>query len=309
MSFRELGALAWPIAHAMTLVEVGARTAVLSDAMASGVTARPSTESLDLVCAWTAASDVRQIDDRTTGTTLTETYVYDGQGRLAVATGPWGTGGAQTRLCYSYDAKGNLDTTTAGWDYDWNLENLMTATKVSGIQQQASTYDALGRRAKVEGTSSSTWTVSIFSGQDVLFEKTNSGATTKYVYAAGLRIARVDCTSANPPVCATSYYLGDALGSTRQVRKADRSLTFSADYEPFGKPYAVTGSEAYKYTSEKHDEPTGLVYPTARHHDPTIRRFASKEDGGVSRDGGSRRTLPRPGRASPARTHVLRIIL
>lgn len=28
---------------------------------------------------------------------------------------------------FAYDANGNFDTKTGGWDYDWNPENLMTA--------------------------------------------------------------------------------------------------------------------------------------------------------------------------------------
>jgi len=38
---------------------------------------------------------------------------------------------------------------------------------------------------------SSAWTVSIFSGQDVIFEKDNAGAVTRYVTANGMRIAKI----------------------------------------------------------------------------------------------------------------------
>lgn len=50
---------------------------------------------------------------------------------------------------------------------------------------------------------------------------------------------------------------------------------FSAEYEPFGKAYRVTGSEAYRYAGEKHDDLTGLVYLKARQYDLDIGRFDS----------------------------------
>jgi len=86
-----------------------------------------------------------------------------------------------TTTSFTYDANGNLDTKTGGWDYDWNPENLMTVAKLNGVPQQSYVYDGLGRRVKVDGTSASTWTVSIFSGMDPIYEKDQSGAITKYV--------------------------------------------------------------------------------------------------------------------------------
>lgn len=140
---------------------------------------------------------------------------------------------ASATTSFTYEANGNLDTRTAGWDYDWNAENLLTVAKQSGAQQQAYVYDGLGRRVKVDGTSASTWTVSIFSGMDVLFEKDQANAVTKYVYANGMRIAKIT------PTGAVQYYLGDHLGSTRKVLDASRATVFSTDYEPFGKPYNI----------------------------------------------------------------------
>ena len=86
-----------------------------------------------------------------------------------------------------------------------------------------------------------------------------------------MRIAKIN------PDNSVYYYLADHLGSTRQVRKADRSLVFSTDYEPFGKPFGVNGSEAYKFTGEKHDDPTGLVFLRARQYDPETGRFLSPD--------------------------------
>jgi RHS repeat-associated protein len=194
---------------------------------------------------------------------------------------------------FAYDADGNFYTKTGGWDFDWNSENLMTSASENGARKQAYAYDGLGRRVKVEGSDPNKWTVSIVSGQEVLFEANlerdgagtvTTKSTTKYVYGAGMRVARIDCTPSPfdpslPPVCTTYYYHGDHLGSTQKMTKHARGtpIVFSAGYDPFGKPYAVSGTlaESFKFTGEKHDGPTGLVYLRARQYDPEIGRFVS----------------------------------
>jgi RHS repeat-associated protein len=177
---------------------------------------------------------------------------------------------------YGFDAEGSLVSKTGGWTYEHDQEGLITKALLNGVQQQAYAYDGLGRRVKVDGADASTWTVSIVSGMDVLFETDESGKTTKYVYAAGLRVARIDCPpGASGSACSTAFYLGDALGSTRKVLSGPATTVFSAEYDPFGKVYAVTGTEAFKYTGEKHDGPTGLVYLRARQYDPDLGRFVS----------------------------------
>ncbi len=211
------------------------------------------------------------------------TYVYsDSATGLDQLTSMTDNAGATTT--FGYDANGNLLSRFAASRtcYDWNPENLLTKVKSvpsacteAGSQVQAYAYDGLGRRVKVDGTSASTWTVSIFSGMDPIFENSHvdgqADQITKYVYANGMRIAKITSSGG------VQYYLGDHLGSTRKVLDASRNTVFSTDYEPFGKPYAVTGTESYKYTMEKHDDPTGLVYLRARQYDPEIGRFVSAD--------------------------------
>jgi RHS repeat-associated protein len=196
------------------------------------------------------------------------------------------TRGGQT-TSFFYDKNLNLRSKVTGSSrvcYDWDFENLLDAVRQlgstqscdldAGSQVQRYQYDGLGRRVKAEGADSATWTASIFSGLDVLFERDSTGTVRRYVRANGLLIARIDCPAGGS--CATYWYLADHLGSTKQVRRhTDRSLVFSAEYDPFGKVYAVTGTEAYRYTGEKHDDPTGLVYLRARQYDPDLGRFVS----------------------------------
>lgn len=128
------------------------------------------------------------------------------------------------------------------------------------------------------GTTSATWTDSIHAGDTVIFEKHDDGSTTKYVYAAGLRVARIDCEPRPPPLnifCTTAYYLTDHLGSTRKVLDtADPPhVTFSAEYAPFGEAYNVVGQERFRFTGEQHDAPTGFTHLRARQYDPATGRF------------------------------------
>lgn len=147
----------------------------------------------------------------------------------------------------------------------------MTVARLGGNQQEAYAYDGLGRRVRVEGASPSAWTVSVVSGMDAIYEEDEAGAVTKYVYANGMRVAKVT------PSAAIQYYLGDHLGSTRTLLDANAQPGFAAEYEPFGKPYGVSGLEPYRYAMEKHDDPTGLVYLRARQYDPEVGRFVGAD--------------------------------
>ncbi len=206
------------------------------------------------------------------------TYLYaNGATGMDTLTSLSLNGGAATT--FGYDANGNLLSKFGSSKacYAWNPENLLTQVKSAssactdtGSQIQAYTYDGLGRRVKVDGTSSSTWTVTIYSGKDAIYEKDQSGAITEYVYANGMRIAKITSSG-------VQYYLSDHLGSTRKILDSSRNTVFSTDYEPFGKPYAPSGTEAYKFASEKHDDPTGLVYLRARQYDPDLGRFVSAD--------------------------------
>ncbi|HLB68252.1 MAG TPA: RHS repeat-associated core domain-containing protein [Thermoplasmata archaeon] len=84
-------------------------------------------------------------------------------------------------------------------------------------------------------------------------------------------MARIDCGTQIPAACTTKYYLSDRLGSTRKL--VDAGAPPSVVYSAEGKPYNVQGAEGYRYTGEKHDDPTGLVYLRARQYDPELGRF------------------------------------
>jgi len=77
---------------------------------------------------------------------------------------------------------------------------------------------------------------------------------------------------------ATEYFLGDALGSVRQLVDAAGQVTLVKSYEPYGSVVSSVGSGAsvFGFTGEKQDV-SGLVYLRARYYDPLDGRFLSRD--------------------------------
>lgn len=94
--------------------------------------------------------------------------------------------------------------------------------------------------------------------------------TNTYLYGLG-RIAQTGPGG-------TGYYLGDVLGSVRQIADTSGVLNLSRYYEPYGTAYGVMGnaSTAYGFTGEWTDG-TGLVNLRARYYAPVQGRFISKD--------------------------------
>jgi RHS repeat-associated protein len=98
-----------------------------------------------------------------------------------------------------------------------------------------------------------------------------SGVTNTYEYGNG-RIAQ------NNSGGGTSYFLGDALGSVRQLTDSNGNITLTKSYTPYGSVLSSSGSgaSAYGFTSEWTDN-TGLVYLRARYYAPGVGRFITRD--------------------------------
>ncbi len=72
-----------------------------------------------------------------------------------------------------------------------------------------------------------------------------------------------------------SYYLQDALGSTKALTDATGTLTDSYAYDAYGDIIASSGStsSAYQYAGEQYDSELGVYYNRARYYDQSIGRF------------------------------------
>ncbi len=174
---------------------------------------------------------------------------------------------------YSYDKNGDLLTqnvTSTGkkWAYSWGPAGNMVGVKLNSNVQGVYAYDGLGRR--VESVESTT-TLYAYGGTESLYELVPGATSNSFIYAAGMRIAKVSGT-------ATSYYHTDTLGSTRLVTDGLKNILFSDNYQPFGQDNGTpTGSQTYKFTGKPYSSATGLYYYGARWYDPSIGRFISPD--------------------------------
>jgi len=181
--------------------------------------------------------------------------------------------GSTTR--YSYDKSGDQVSKTVGslqWTYKWNVQGqLLSVSNSSGVQGYYA-YDGLGRR--VESKEGSSTTFYAYAGTETLADEYSSTPANDYIYADGLRIARVNGGQSSPTI---TYFHTDALGSTRLVTSSSRSILFSDCYLPYGQDNSISGSETYRFTGKPVSQPTGLYYEYSRWYDPSIGRFISTD--------------------------------
>jgi RHS repeat-associated protein len=93
--------------------------------------------------------------------------------------------------------------------------------------------------------------------------------TNAYVYGLG-RIAQVNTS--------TEYFLGDALGSVRQLVDSSGTVTLAKSYTPYGEVRSTAGSgtSPFAYTGEMVDA-SGLTYLRARYYASGTGRFISRD--------------------------------
>jgi hypothetical protein len=105
------------------------------------------------------------------------------------------------------------------------------------------------------------WVQDVTGLPEVLSEA-SGGSSSVYVYGVR-RLAQVEGADAE-------WFLGDALGSVRQVVDDDGEVVLTRDYSPFGAALSEsgTGSSGYGFTGEQWDGYTQFVYLRARWTDP-----------------------------------------
>ena len=96
----------------------------------------------------------------------------------------------------------------------------------------------------------------------------DDGANT-YLYGNG-RIAQAGST--------TEYFLGDALGSVRQLTDTAATVTLTQSYAPYGEVTQSVGTSqtSYAFTGENLDA-NGLTFLRARYYAPLDGRFINRD--------------------------------
>ncbi|HEU0291238.1 MAG TPA: RHS repeat-associated core domain-containing protein [Anaerolineales bacterium] len=202
------------------------------------------------------------------GFVTNDTYVYDDANRLTSVNG----------VTYAWDNNGNLkkDSVNA-YEYDFANRLVKTCqdTSSNGICDTGETvlasyvYNGLNDRLQetVSGVTT-TFTMDLNTG----LTQALSDGTHTYVYGVG-RIAQATATG-------TEYFLGDALGSVRQMTNTSGAITYARAYDPYGVVTSTDGSSqsSYAYTGEYASQ--GLVYLRARYYASGMGRFLTRDTWG-----------------------------
>jgi RHS repeat-associated protein len=187
---------------------------------------------------------------------ITTTYSYDDANRLTAVDAQsytWDANGnllADGVLTYTYDAANRLITITQGL-------TLTTGFLYNGLSDRVS---------QVVNGVVTTYTLDLAGGLTQVL----ADGTFIYLYGNG-RIAQDDGAE-------FEYFLGDALGSVRQLVRSAGQVMLARSYEPYGDVLTSLGSGAtsYDFTGEWRDG-SGLIYLRARWLDSATGTFLSKD--------------------------------
>jgi RHS repeat-associated protein len=179
-------------------------------------------------------------------------YTYDDANRLTSANG----------VAYAWDANGNLLSDGVN-TYTYDGANRLTGV-TDGVSAVSYAYNGLGDRLQTSAAGQTTrYTLDLVSGLTQVLE--DGGYT--YLYGNG-RIAQYGVNGGE-------YFLGDALGSVRQLVDGAGDVTLTQSYTPYGKILDSSGEAetSYAFTGEQFDKYTGLVYLRARWYAPYLNQF------------------------------------
>ena len=252
-------------------------------------------------------------------TSSTTGYTHDDAGRLTQESGAYGTiaygydnvgnrltrtvsGSATPALANgttvnTYDANDRLTSGAHSYDFDGNelLVNGVQASydfenhlvQLGTRDYTAYAYDADGNRLSVStrqwapgtapaGAVSGTTTFYLVDPAAtyarVVLESIGGYSPTRYEY--GDDLLRMVGTGG-----ASSYYLYDGLGSTRQLTDVSGAVTDSYLYDAYGVGLARTGSTAnsFLFQGQQYDAASGTYYLRARYYDQSSGRFISQD--------------------------------
>jgi RHS repeat-associated protein len=96
------------------------------------------------------------------------------------------------------------------------------------------------------------------------------GANDGRVVADGIRLVVAGAQAAN-----IAYIHADHLGSTQKMTDTAQSLTWDAQFEPFGEEFLISGSavQPNRFPGQYADAETGYSYNYFRDYDPAVGRY------------------------------------
>jgi RHS repeat-associated protein/CSLREA domain-containing protein len=196
----------------------------------------------------------RKTQESLVGGSLTpDSYNYDLANRLTDVNG----------VLYTWDANGNLRNDGVN-TYGYDLANrLVTLTGQSSANYS---YNGLGDRIQETLNGQiTTFTMDLNTG----LTQALSDGTHNYLYGID-RIAQTNGSG-------TEYFLGDALGSVRQMASTGGGISYASTYDPYGITTQTSGAAQTVYGFTGEYTSNNLVYLRARFYVPEFGRFLTKD--------------------------------
>ena len=203
------------------------------------------------------------------------TFTYNGADELATTQSSAGV------TSFAYDGNGNLLTTHAPgnqWTTNsWDGENRLTRVALPSGIVDSFTYNGDGQR--VQKRDSTGTTNHVWDGQNIILE-TNASNIIQVVYTLEPLLYGNLVSQSRGGV--DSFYLFDALGSTRQLASGMGSLADSYLYDSFGGVLLANGSTTNPFRfvgkSGYYDDPDlSVYYVRARYYDAPSGLFVSRD--------------------------------
>ena len=193
----------------------------------------------------------------------------------------------------TYDADGNMLTGIMGWSYGWNGENRLISAE-NGDTRLEFSYDYMGRRFEKKVYTANVLTKHekfVYDGYKLIqvLDALNSDAVTM-AFAWHPESTGLDTPFSMMYDGETYYYVTDGNKNVMSLIDAAGTKVAEYVYDPFGRLLSSTGEFAeinpFRFSSEYHDDETGLVYYNYRYYSPELGRWISRdpieEEGGVN---------------------------
>jgi RHS repeat-associated protein len=207
-----------------------------------------------------------RVYNATTGGTLLQTATFARSGSVPTTnriTSVIDGMTAQT-FTYSYDANGNL-TDDYIHDYTYDGASRLSSVVDGGTTTASYVYDAANRRVKKSESGATTYYV--WEGGQVIAEYDGTGALqVEYIYLGARLVAK-------EAYGAVTYYHSDQL-STRLSTNDVGSYLGMQSHLPFGEPADASGGvEKHRFTNYDRDDATGTDYAINRQFGSDVGRF------------------------------------
>jgi len=184
----------------------------------------------------------------------TTMYGYDAANRLTSVNGQ----------AYTWDNNGNLlkDGTS---QYAYDSQNRLTSLTQGGHSYVFS-YNGNGDRLAQGADGAMTrYTLDLETGLTQVL----TDGTYAYLYGAD-RLAQVSASE-------TDYFLGDALGSVRQLVDANAAVRLAKNYDPHGSGLESAGTATSRLGFVGETQENGLVYLHSRYYAPEAGVYVTKD--------------------------------